>query len=149
MHAWNWSDICKLKQEGGRGIIRIGDINSAAGIRLFWRVNTYHSFWARWMKERYLKNNSWNTATVSILDSGSRKFLMESREKALQSMHTDTQGSWEWNSGPFTFKSCRNLCRTKYSDWSYYFYLGLRTIALKCLCVWLEHCKKNFLQVSF
>lgn len=55
LHAWKWEDICKTK-EGGLGIRRISDISEAAGIRLFWRLSTTVSLWAKWMFNKYLGN---------------------------------------------------------------------------------------------
>ena len=116
MHYWSWSDICKTKPEGGLGIRRIADINEAAGIRMFWRLCTNQNLWAGWMKDRYLRNGNWDTATASLIDSGTWKFLTQSKGKASQSMHIGNSGIWEWNSGNFSFTSCWNVPRLKYPD---------------------------------
>ena len=63
-------------------------------------------------------------ATVSILDSGTWKFLIESKKKALQFMHRDLQtDTWEWTgntNGIFTFQNCWEQMRAKFSDWPFY-----------------------------
>ena len=117
--------------------MRIADINEAAGIRMFWRLCTTQNLWAGWMKDKYLWNGNWDTATVSLIDSGTWKFLMESKGKTFQNMQIGNFGIWEWNSGNFLFKSCWNVTRMKYPDWSYYS-LGSNTIVLKCQGALLE-----------
>jgi len=38
MHAWNWKDICRPKEEAGVGIRRVSDINKESRVRLTWRI---------------------------------------------------------------------------------------------------------------
>jgi len=76
------------------------------------------------MQNKYLKNQPLNSATDSILDSRTWKFLTESRGNALRhmpkNMHTD---SWEWKGnsrGEFSFSNCWDLMRIKYPEWPFY-----------------------------
>jgi len=124
MHAWNWMDICKTKKEGGLGIRRLSDINYASGIRLFWRLCTSNTLWANWMVSNYLPQLDWETASASILHSGTWKFILVSKDKALQYMHKNAlSNGWVWtgnNGREFTYKNCWDLIRTKYPSWPFY-----------------------------
>ena len=124
MHAWKWTDLCKTEGGGGLGIRRIEEANEAAGIWSFWRLCTSRNLCARWMTIKYLGDQSWEKSSVSILGSGSWKFLMASKEIALQYMHKDTNNdTWQWigsNYGIFTFKSCWEIVRSKFQAWPYY-----------------------------
>ena len=84
MHAWSWADICKVKE--GLGIRRISDINTAASIRLFWRLYTSKNLWTDWMLAKYSPQQNWNLTTAPVLDSGTWKILIESKNIALQYM---------------------------------------------------------------
>jgi len=82
LHAYSWSELCKPKKEGGVGIRRITDVNNAAGLKLFWRLNTSQSLRASWMKERYCKGYSMWEAPIS----GSWKFIASLRNVAVNAM---------------------------------------------------------------
>ena len=83
MHAWNWHDICRPKSEGGVGIRNIKDINDTSGIRLVWRLYTSNALWSRWMRENYLKGIHLSQATVSVLISGTWKWVCIFKNQAL------------------------------------------------------------------
>ena len=86
MHVWNWSDICRPKEEGGFGIRRVKDINSASGFRLVWRLCTSNSLWAQWMSVHYLKGLHLYQASSSLLDSGTWKWICSMKGLALSYM---------------------------------------------------------------
>ena len=76
------------------------------------------------MSKKYLKSQSWTSVSTSLLDSGTWKFLVESKTRALQFMHKDINtGTWNWtghNSGVFTFQNCWDIVRNKFIDWPFY-----------------------------
>ena len=57
-------------------------------------------------------------------DSGTWKFLMDSRDKSLQYTHYNlNSGSWKWtgnSKGEFTFQNCWDLIRDKSPEWPFY-----------------------------
>ena len=83
MHSWNWDTTCRPKREGVL-VSEVADIVNVAGIRLVWRLcNNYRS---RWMREKYLKRQHISIAHCSLLDSGTWKWIVYSKDKALQCM---------------------------------------------------------------
>ena len=82
MHVWNWSTICRPKDEGGFGIRRVKDINAASGIRLVWRLCTSNSLWAA----HYLKGFHLYQASSTILDSGAWKWICSIKNQAMSHM---------------------------------------------------------------
>ena len=86
MHGWNWDTICRPKRVRGTGLRRIADIVNAAGIRLVWMLCTSNNYWSRWMREKYLKGQHISIAHCTLLDSGTWKWIVYSKDKALQCM---------------------------------------------------------------
>ena len=86
IHAWSWNSMCKPKREGGLELRRVQDIANAAGIKLVWRLFTSNSLWAKWMNEKYVKDTPITELTCSSLDSGTWKFIVQSKNKALLHM---------------------------------------------------------------
>ncbi|KAK1299709.1 hypothetical protein QJS10_CPB13g01384 [Acorus calamus] len=71
IHAVSWDRVCLPKIEGGLGVMRLSDWNSASmGVR-FWEIaSNSHSLWASWMRKRYLKQGK-NIWTAAIPSGGS------------------------------------------------------------------------------
>ncbi|KAK1274597.1 hypothetical protein QJS04_geneDACA023318 [Acorus gramineus] len=66
-HAVSWDQICLPKDEGGLGLKRLVDWNSAAmGVQLWELASNLPSIWAVWMKQRYFrKRNIWTSKASS------------------------------------------------------------------------------------
>jgi len=99
------------------GIRRLLDLNSAAGLKLFWRYFTTEGVWASWMKKNY---NITGPRTVSAhpMASGTWRFLLA--QKNLAALHinsgtiTDSIDTWIWkpsSTGQFSFSSACNVSR--------------------------------------
>ena len=81
------------------GIRRLLDLNSAAGLKLFWRYFTTEGVWASWMKKNY---NITGPRTVSAhpMASGTWRFLLA--QENLAALHinsgtiTDSIDTWIW-----------------------------------------------------
>jgi len=58
IHACNWESIKKPKSEGGLGLRKLQDLNTAASLELFWRCATANGIWSTWMRETCIKNES-------------------------------------------------------------------------------------------
>lgn len=84
--SWSWDKVCKPKKEGGLGIRRLEDLCTATGLKLVWRCCTTETIWAKWMKQHYVGDNHFWQAQVSLLDSGSWKFLLGSKDLAAANM---------------------------------------------------------------
>jgi len=56
MHAYSWSELC-LPKIGMLGIMKISDINVAAGQKFIWNLCTNQSLWALWIMARYCKSS--------------------------------------------------------------------------------------------
>ncbi|KAK1299125.1 hypothetical protein QJS10_CPB14g01330 [Acorus calamus] len=78
-HQVAWSTICSPIDEGGLGIKRISDWNSAAPSTRFWELATGHpSLWADWMS-RSTRNLNFENAPLKmetlLLQNTLRRFL--------------------------------------------------------------------------
>ena len=75
--------MASVHQRMRGGLRRVRDLVTAAGIKLVWRLHNSNSAWAIWMRGHYLKQAHISQA-ISSLDSGSWKWIITSRDKALQ-----------------------------------------------------------------
>ncbi|XP_020263024.1 uncharacterized protein LOC109839002 [Asparagus officinalis] len=83
LHAINWKDICRPKQEGGFGLRKLNDLCLAAALKLIWRLLSTSTLWSNWMRARYVRGgNFWDTP-AHALDSGTWKFLSGIKSKAM------------------------------------------------------------------
>lgn len=55
-HKIAWDKVCKPKKFGGLGLRNIRDISEVCKFKLFWKFLDGKSLWARWMRDKYLKN---------------------------------------------------------------------------------------------
>lgn len=53
-----WSDICKLKTEGGLGIRPLKEVNLVICLKLTWRILSAHSMWVNWVKAYLVRKGS-------------------------------------------------------------------------------------------
>jgi len=112
MHVWKWSDICMPKREGGAGLRRISDIVQAAGVSLVWRLCSTKTIWISWMHAQYIKGKHITEVDASLIDSGTWKWIVSSKERALRCMKpvpdTQTQSSeiWYWSCIQFSLGKC-------------------------------------------
>lgn len=127
MHTISWDTICRPKKEGGLGLRKIKDMSNAAGIKLFWRLCTTNSLWASWMKKRYLMEVSLWNATVKLTDSGTMKFILQSRDFAniYVDRHIQEDGSekliWIGNSKHiFSYASAWEVLRTSHERYHFH-----------------------------
>jgi len=54
-----WNKMCKPKQEGGLGIINLNMSNQAAMLKITWEFRFEKSFWAKFMRERFLNSRGY------------------------------------------------------------------------------------------
>jgi len=64
----------------------VKDITNTTGIELVWRLFTSNSLWARWMYQKYIKDTPISELTCSLLDSGTWKYNVQSKDKVLLHM---------------------------------------------------------------
>ncbi|XXG84671.1 hypothetical protein AAC387_Pa10g2137 [Persea americana] len=55
IHYVSWATVTLPKAEGGLGIRKISEVNTASFIKLGWHASTANSFWSIWFKNRYFK----------------------------------------------------------------------------------------------
>ena len=77
MHAWNWSAIGKPKLEGCVGLKTVTKFNAAGTAKLFQRFCFSQKLQALWMRANYLKSAPVSSTTISILDSGTQKQIVQ------------------------------------------------------------------------
>ncbi|XP_020266263.1 uncharacterized protein LOC109841729 [Asparagus officinalis] len=83
LHAINWKDICRPKQEGGFGLRKLNDLCHAAALKLIWRLLFTSTLWSNWMRARYVRGgNIWDTP-AHAMDSGTWKLLAGIKSKAM------------------------------------------------------------------
>ncbi|KAK1278125.1 hypothetical protein QJS04_geneDACA014823 [Acorus gramineus] len=77
IHHVNWNSVCCPKEEGGLGIKRISDWNSAATSVHFWDIAANkQSMWVKWIHSRYLKSKTiWEVEPRASSTSVWRKIL--------------------------------------------------------------------------
>ncbi|XP_077251955.1 uncharacterized protein LOC143891210 [Tasmannia lanceolata] len=82
-HSIAWETICRPKYEGGLGIRKLGDLNSAAQLKLLWHiVDKRNTPWVQWFYLKYIQNrNFWQMPMPSNPSSVARSIL-NSREAA-------------------------------------------------------------------
>lgn len=53
-----WSDVCRLKEEGGVGIRPLREVNVVSYLKLIWRILSANSFWVNWVKAYLIRKGS-------------------------------------------------------------------------------------------
>lgn len=71
------------------------EMNQAAGIKLLWSLTNSSMEWSTYMRDKYKVNNILNQSS-SVFDSGSWKYLIQSREAALGKMLINLNGEPSW-----------------------------------------------------
>lgn len=78
-----WSDICKLKEEGGLGIRALKEVNKAYGLKLIWRMLSGESLWGSWIKMYLLKGKSfWQVKETTQIGSWMWRKMLKMRDLA-------------------------------------------------------------------
>ncbi|XP_020243287.1 uncharacterized protein LOC109821515 [Asparagus officinalis] len=83
LHAINWKEICRPKQEGGFGLRKLNDLCQAAALKLIWRLLTTNTLWTNWINVRYVRGANFWESTSNLLDSGTWKHISSLKGKAL------------------------------------------------------------------
>lgn len=80
----SWSEISRIKQEGGLGIRPLKEMNEVSILKLIWRILSANSLWVKWV-QTYLKRNSsiW-TVRETALGSWMWKKILKCRDRAKQ-----------------------------------------------------------------
>ena len=79
----SWTEICKLKNEGGLGIRSLKEVNQIFGLKLIWRMLSGESLWGKWLKENLLKGRSfWEIKMNTQAGSWMWRKMLKSREVA-------------------------------------------------------------------
>ena len=68
------------------GIIRVTEQSAIYGLKLFWRLCTANSLCSKWIRNTYLRDTPLSLATNSLLDSGTRKLIVQHKWDALKYM---------------------------------------------------------------
>jgi len=76
---------------------RVTDIVVTAGLRLVWRMCHADTPWSCWMKNDYLKGKHISEAQISLLDSGTWKWIYHSKR-----LYMTWQGNWGMDNIPIS-----------------------------------------------
>ncbi|XP_043696657.1 uncharacterized protein LOC122647302 [Telopea speciosissima] len=100
LHPLSWAAVCLPKKEGGLGIRRIKDVNSAGIIKLLWEIALKKkSIWVDWIYLGLLRHDSiWTAASLSDASRVWRKILA-CRPLVLQAIRSnigDGQSTYLW-----------------------------------------------------
>ena len=52
-HRIKWSNVCKPTQENGLGLCRLEDNVNAFGCKLWWKLRSTETLWARFIHSKY------------------------------------------------------------------------------------------------
>ncbi|VFQ70656.1 unnamed protein product [Cuscuta campestris] len=106
-HWGQWKTLCTTYDEGGLGIRSLEDIQEAYSMKLWWKVQTGESKWARYMRERYLRQN---IIKERVIDSPIWKRICRVDIKASDHILVkDNQITWR--DGGFSLTKAYNICR--------------------------------------
>ena len=108
----SWKKCCMPKSEGGLGLAPIQAVNTAALVKLVWRMLTDDtSLWARWVRLKYLRGDKLNYWAVREHQTPSWgwRSMYRVRDTAAQVITGDA-----WTAGTtsgFSFRCVFDLCR--------------------------------------
>lgn len=53
-----WSDVCKMKSEGGLRLRSLKEVNVVSCLKLIWRILLSNSLWVNWVKAYFIRKSS-------------------------------------------------------------------------------------------
>ncbi|XP_077215844.1 uncharacterized protein LOC143850484 [Tasmannia lanceolata] len=84
IHTVSWNDICLLKCEGGLGLRKIEQINTALQIKLLWNIlQDSKSLWRQWLNSKYLQKQSIWTIKMPSKPSWGLRSILQARDIAV------------------------------------------------------------------
>ncbi|RAL52378.1 hypothetical protein DM860_007235 [Cuscuta australis] len=107
-HHWrSWESLCCTKEEGGIGIRNLKDLHQAYSLKLWWKAHKDDTLWARFIREKYIRRNSYQEGLV---DSPTWKRICRIANSADEHSFS-TNGILSWEDGEFTLKKGYNVVR--------------------------------------
>ncbi|RAL45408.1 hypothetical protein DM860_013804 [Cuscuta australis] len=106
-HWSKWNNLCVPTNEGGLNLKSLEDLQEAYSIKLWWKVQTDNTKWAKFMRIKYLRQSDFKER---IYDSPTWKRICRINTTARE--HTSEEGDHiSWGEGDFSLKKAYNICR--------------------------------------
>ncbi|VFQ98258.1 unnamed protein product [Cuscuta campestris] len=106
-HWSQWKNICVPTAEGGLGLRSLEDIQDAYSIKLWWKVQTDTTKWAKFMRAKYLRQKDFEER---LYDSPVWKRICRIHNIASENC-SDMGDQITWIDGEFSLKKAYNICR--------------------------------------
>jgi len=79
-----WSEVCKLKEEGGLGLKPLKEANEVSLLKLIWRIlSARDSLWVKWVNKHLIRKETfWSVKENTGLGSWLWRKILKQRDKA-------------------------------------------------------------------
>ncbi|KAL9840293.1 putative RNA-directed DNA polymerase [Arabidopsis thaliana] len=79
-----WSEVCKLKEEGGLGLKPLKEANEVSLLKLIWRIlSARDSLWVKWVNKHLIRRETfWSVKENTGLGSWLWRKILKQRDKA-------------------------------------------------------------------